>query len=59
MATAPSSAQNSCFFRKKYGSWNRSAATIALAEYTITTPADSNTTATPNNHMSGVSFRGI
>ncbi|MGH7908229.1 MAG: hypothetical protein ACRENW_00080, partial [Thermodesulfobacteriota bacterium] len=31
---------------------------IALAEYTITTPADNNTTATPNNHMSGASFLG-
>jgi len=29
---APRSAQKSCFFRKKYGSPKRSAATIALAE---------------------------
>jgi len=29
---SPSTAQKSCFFRKKNGSWKRSAATIALAE---------------------------
>jgi len=32
MQAAPSSAQKICFLRKKYGSWKRSAATIALAE---------------------------
>ena len=32
---------------------------MALAEYTITTPAESRTTAAPKSHMSGVSRRGI
>src|SRR5438552_4579265 len=51
------SAQKSCFLRKKYGSWKRSAATIALAEYTITTPAESSTTAAPKSQTSGVRDR--
>src|SRR6266545_4986207 len=55
----PSRAQKSCFLRKNSGSWKRSAATMALAEYTITTPIDTSATTTPKSQRSGVSLRGI
>jgi hypothetical protein len=55
----PATAQKSCFLRKKKGSWKRSAATMALAEYTITTPTETRTTTTAKSHRSGVSLRGI
>src|SRR5713226_7447601 len=55
----PSRAQKTCFLRKNSGSWNRSAATMALAEYTITTPTDASATTTAKRQRSGVSLRGI
>src|SRR6266511_1176963 len=54
-----SRAQKGCFLRKNSGAWKRSAATMALAEYTSTTPIDTSATTTPKSQRSGVSLRGI
>src|SRR5215510_13011956 len=54
----PRSTHSPCRFRKCSGSWKRSAAMMALAEYTITTPMETRATMRPKSQRSGVSFLG-
>src|SRR5215469_9175807 len=57
-APMPRSTHSPCRFRKCSGSWKRSAAMMALAEYTITTPMETRATMRAKSHRSGVSFLG-
>src|SRR5262252_5021589 len=57
-APMPRSTHSPCRFRKCSGSWKRSAAMMALAEYTITTPMETRATMRAKSQRSGVSFLG-
>src|SRR5215475_16033253 len=57
-APMPRSTHSPCRFRKCSGSWKRSAAMMALAEYTITTPTETRATMRAKSQRSGVSFLG-
>src|SRR5262245_22799707 len=57
-APMPRRAHSPCRLRKCSGSWKRSAAMMALAEYTITTPRETRATMNAKSQRSGVSFLG-
>src|SRR5215471_14124766 len=57
-APMPRMTHSPCRFRKCSGSWKRSAAMMALAEYTITTPMETRATMRAKSQRSGVSFLG-
>src|SRR5215813_12820731 len=57
-AAMPSKTHSPCRLRKCSGSWKRSAAMMALAEYTITTPMETRATMSAKSQRSGVSFLG-
>src|SRR5215510_14752914 len=57
-APMPSKTHSPCRLRKCSGSWKRSAAMMALAEYTITTPMETRATMSAKSQRSGVSFLG-